>query len=231
MSVLTCKVISMEKLNNALYRVFLKPDRKVSYKAGQYLSVLMGEKDKRHFSIANAPLSESIELHIGATPENTYAMQVIEKMERDGIIEVEVGLGDAFLREDSTRPIILMAGGTGFSYVKSLLEQIVILKLSNPVYLYWGVKEYTHFYFDIQASVWEKKYKNVYFHPVVEQAEVDWQGHQGYVHQAVLNDFSDLSEFDVYIVGRFEMAKIAREDFILQGAKKDHIYGDAFAFI
>ncbi|AGH80290.1 FMN reductase [Psychromonas sp. CNPT3] len=231
MSVLTCKVTSIEKLNNSLYRVFLKPAEKVTYKAGQYLSVLMGEKDKRHFSIANAPLSECIELHIGATPENTYAMQVIEKMQNEGVVDVEIGLGEAFLREKSTRPIILMAGGTGFSYVKSLLEQIVILKLTNPVYLYWGVKEYAHFYFDEQASQWAKQHNNVHFHPVVEQPEVDWQGHQGYVHQAVLNDFSELNAFDIYIVGRFEMAKIAREDFIKQGAQKDHIYGDAFAFI
>ena len=119
----------------------------VSYKAGQYVSVVMGEKDKRHFSIANAPLSDLIELHIGATPENSYAMQVIDKMQLDGEILAEVGNGEAYLRENSQRPIILMAGGTGFSYVKSILEQIVHLKLPNPVHLYWGVKEYCTFLF------------------------------------------------------------------------------------
>ncbi|WP_094751469.1 NAD(P)H-flavin reductase [Psychromonas sp. CD1] len=231
MSVFTCKVTLMEKLNHSLYRVFLKPPQSVSYKAGQYLSVLMGKKDKRHFSIANAPSSPLIELHIGATPENTYAMQVIEKMKKDGSIDVEIGLGEAFLREKSARPIILMAGGTGFPYVKSLLEQIVLLQLVNPVYLYWGVKEYAHLYFNTQALEWEKQHKNISFHPVVEQADVNWQGHKGYVHQAVLNDFPDLSAFDIYIVGRFEMAKIAREDFIKQGAQLSHIYGDAFTFI
>lgn len=231
MSIVTCKVNSIEKLNDFLYRIFLHPQKAVSYKAGQYVSVVMGEKDKRHFSIANAPSAELIELHIGATPENGYAMQVIEKMQSEGQVDVEIANGDAYLRETSMRPIILMAGGTGFSYVKSLLEQIVELKLPNPVYLYWGVKEYAHFYFEDEASSWAKEHQNIHFHPVIELPEVEWQGHQGYVHQAVLNDFPDLSEFDIYIVGRFEMAKIAREDFVKQNASVEHIYGDAFAFM
>lgn len=231
MELVTCKISSIEKLNDFLYRVFLIPVQTVSYKAGQYLSVVMGKGDKRHFSIANAPGSNKIELHIGATPENSYAMQVIEKMQNEGQIEAEIGHGDAYLREDSTRPIILMAGGTGFSYVKSLLEQIVHLQLENPVYLYWGVKEYSHFYFENEAVTWAKKHSNIHFYPVIELPEAQWQGHQGYVHQAVLNKFADLSAFDIYIVGRFEMAKIAREDFINQGGLIARIFGDAFAFI
>ena len=231
MSIVTCKVSSIEKLNDFLYRIFLQPQQAVTYKAGQYVSVVMGEKDKRHFSIANAPGAELIELHIGATPENGYAMQVIDKMKADGQVEVEVANGDAYLRDESTRPIILMAGGTGFSYVKSILEEIVAKELTNPVYLYWGVKEYSHFYFEDEASSWAKAHQNIHFHPVIELPEVEWQGHQGYVHQAVLNDFPDLSEFDIYVVGRFEMAKVAREDFVKQNASLAHLYGDAFSFI
>ncbi len=231
MQPVTCKISSIEKLNDFLYRIFLSPTKDVSYKAGQYVSVVMAEGDKRHFSIANAPVTNEIELHIGATPENSYAMQVIEKMHNEGQVEVEIGNGDAYLREDSSRPIILMAGGTGFSYVKSLLEQIVHLNLENPVYLNWGVKEYSHFYFENEASAWAEKHSNIHFHPVIELPEVEWQGHQGYVHQAVLDEFSDLSAFDIYVVGRFEMAKIAREDFLKQGALVERIFGDAFAFI
>jgi aquacobalamin reductase/NAD(P)H-flavin reductase len=210
---------------------FLQPTQSVSYKAGQYLSVVMGKEDKRHFSIANAPSAALIELHIGAVPENRYAMEVVEKMQNEGLIEVEVGHGNAYLREDSKRPVILMAGGTGFSYVKALLEQIVYLQLETPVHLFWGVKEYSHFYFENEAVAWAQQHRNIHFHPVIELPEAQWQGYQGYVHQAVLNEFADLSDFDIYIVGRFEMAKIARDDFIKQGALTQHIFGDAFSFI
>lgn len=228
---ITCNVTSIEKLNTFLYRIFLAPASAAHFKAGQYVSVIMGEKDKRHFSIANTPSNELIELHIGATPENQYAMQVIEKMQSGEEIEVEIANGDAYLREDSIRPIILMAGGTGFSYVKSLLEQIVESEIESPVHLYWGVKEHSHFYFEDQANHWATEHKNIHFHPVIELPEENWKGKTGYVHQAVLDEFKDLSEFDIYVVGRFEMAKVAREDFIKQNALIDHIYGDAFAFI
>ena len=231
MSIVTCKVSSIEKLNDFLYRVFLQPQQVVSYQAGQYVSVVMGEKDKRHFSIANAAGSELIELHIGATPENSYAMQVIEKMQSEGQVDVEIANGDAYLREKSSRPIILVAGGTGFAYVKSIVEQVISLQLTNPVYLYWGVKEYAHFYLESEVLQWAKEHENIHFRPVIELADKQWQGHQGYVHQAVLKDFPDLSSFDIYVVGRFEMAKIAREDFVKQKASLDQIYGDAFAFI
>lgn len=231
MSIVTCKVSSIEKLNDFLYRIFLQPEQAVSFKAGQYISVVMGEKDKRHFSIANAPASDLIELHIGATPENGYAMQVIEKMQSEGQVELEVGNGEAYLREQSVRPMIIVAGGTGFAYAKSLIEQVIALKLTNPVYLYWGVKESAHFYLKAEAEGWAERVENIHFRPVVELPEADWQGHQGYVHNAVLKDFSDLSEFDVYVVGRFEMAKVVREDFVKQNGAVEHIYGDAFAFI
>lgn len=231
MQQITCNVTSVEKLNDFLYHVFLKPTQPVEYKAGQYVSIVMGEKDKRHFSIANTPSNELIELHIGATPENQYAMQVVEKMQSGEPLEVEVANGQAYLREDSERPIILVAGGTGFAYAKSLLEQIVEANLDNQVYLYWGVKEYSHFYFKEQASDWAAEHPNIHFHPVVELPEDHWQGKQGYVHHAVLEEFKDLSEFDIYVVGRFEMAKVARDDFMQQGALQDHIYGDAYAFI
>lgn len=231
MSIVTCKVSSIEKLNDFLYRIFLQPEQAVTYQAGQYVSVVMGEKDKRHFSIANAAGAELIELHIGATPENGYAMQVIEKMQSEGQVELEIGNGNAFLREQSTRPIIIVAGGTGFAYAKSIVEQVIALQLTNPVYLYWGVKESSHFYLKDDAEHWAESHANIHFRPVVELPETDWQGHQGYVHQAVLKDFSDLKNADIYVVGRFEMAKVVREDFVKHNATIENIYGDAFAFI
>lgn len=232
MQAVTCKVKSLEKVNDFLFRVFLTPSESTPYKAGQYVSIVMGEKDKRHFSIANAPLnSTDIELHIGATPENTYAMQVIDQMKSTGEVSVEIGNGSAFLQETSVRPIIILAGGTGFSYAKSLVEQAIALQMNVATHLFWGVRERSYLYFEKEAADWASKHENIHFNPVVELPENDWQGKTGYVHKAILDEFDDLSAFDIYVVGRFEMAKVARDDFVRQGAIKDHIFGDAFAFI
>ena len=100
------------------------------------------------------------------------------------------------------------------------------------MHLFWGVREYEHFYFEKEAiAVGLKSIVIFIFTRWLRLPEAQWKGDKGYVHHAVLNAFDDLSEFDIYVVGRFEMAKIAREDFVKKGALVEHIYGDAFAFI
>jgi len=232
MQSIRCKVKSIEKINGFLFRIFLTPSSVVSYKAGQYLSVVMDENDKRPFSIANAPLNGTdIELHIGSLPENTYAMQVIEKMQSAEDIYVEIGNGNAFLQEGSVRPIIIVAGGTGFAYAKSLVEQAIRLKLNVPIHLFWGVRVRSYLYFEKKMRQLAAENTNVSFTPVVEIFENDWDGKTGLVCQVILNEFDDLSTFDIYIAGRFEMAKIARDAFIKQNALSAHIFGDAFSFL
>ena len=123
MQIIQCKVEKIEALTDTIKRIVLIPDSPLSFIAGQYLQVVMGENDRRPFSIANAPrLDGTVELHIGAEPGNQYAGQVIDKMEKDGVIDVEGGLGKAFLRPSGANTTILLAGGTGFSYTLSILQ-------------------------------------------------------------------------------------------------------------
>ena len=93
MSAITCKVTKLEKVNVHVYVVELSAPLPLIFEAGQYLQVVMSEKDKRPFSIASAPGLHTIELHIGATPGNTYASEVIDQCKTLHEITVEVGLG------------------------------------------------------------------------------------------------------------------------------------------
>ena len=58
-----------------------------------------------------------IELHIGASEINLYAKAVMDRILKDHQIVVDIPHGEAWLRDDEERPMILIAGGTGFSYV------------------------------------------------------------------------------------------------------------------
>ncbi len=126
-----CKVKSIEPLACNTFRILLHPDNPVAFKAGQYLMVVMGEKDKRPFSIASSPCRHQgeLELHIGAAEHNAYALEVVEAMksalENDGSIIIDAPHGDAWIREESEHPLLLIAGGTGFSYVRSILDHCV----------------------------------------------------------------------------------------------------------
>ena len=232
MQITQCKVEKIESLTDSIKRVVLIPDSPMSFIAGQYLQVVMGEDDKRPFSIANAPRADgTIELHIGAEPGNQYAGQVLEKMTKDRQIDVEGGLGEAFLNQPAIQPIILLAGGTGFSYTLSILQELINKPLIAPVILYWGTRTINDMYAFDELSTLARQHPLLTFFPVVELPEKDWVGKTGWVHQAVLEDIQDLSTYQVYVAGRFEMAKVVRDDFIKQGLPVTSLFGDAYAFI
>lgn len=232
MQIIQCKVEKVEALTDTIKRVVLVPEPSLNFVAGQYLQVMMGEDDKRPFSIANAPRKDgTIELHIGAEPGNQYSGQVIEKMLKDKSVHVEGGLGKACLSQTNTQATILLAGGTGFSYVYSILQQILSQPLQAPVILYWGTRTLNDMYAYKELITLANQHPLFTFIPVIETPEKDWAGKTGWVHKAVLEDIADLSTYQVYVAGRFEMAKVVRDDFTKQGLLVSNLFGDAYAFI
>ncbi|MCK6265504.1 NAD(P)H-flavin reductase [Vibrio sp. ZSDE26] len=233
-----CKVKSIKPLACNTYQILLHPESPVSFIAGQYLMVVMGESDKRPFSIASSPCRHEgeLELHIGAAEHNAYAIEVVELMtkahESGESINIDAPHGNAYIQEQSERPLLLIAGGTGFSYVRSILDHCVSINKSSPIYLYWGAKSSDQLYAKDEIEQIANDNGNVHFIPVVEETENGWAGKVGNVLQAINTDFESLAEYDIYIAGRFEMAGAAREQFTQnKEAKSDHMYADAYAFI
>ncbi|GAB7202754.1 NAD(P)H-flavin reductase [Dickeya oryzae] len=223
----------MDAITDTVYRVRLLPSAPFSFRAGQYLMVVMDERDKRPFSMASTPIEqESIELHIGASEMNLYAMAVMDRILKEKSLVVDIPHGDAWLREDSDRPLILIAGGTGFSYVRSILLTVLARQPERQVSVYWGGRELRHLYDLGELQSLAQAHSNLNVIPVVEQPDEQWHGRSGTVLSAVLQDFGTLASHDIYIAGRFEMAKIARERFCNErGAQPAHMYSDAFSFI
>ncbi|MCO7254921.1 NAD(P)H-flavin reductase [Dickeya oryzae] len=233
MTTLSCTVTSVDAITDTVYRVRLLPSAPFSFRAGQYLMVVMDERDKRPFSMASTPIEQdSIELHIGASEMNLYAMAVMDRILKEKSLVVDIPHGDAWLREDSDRPLILIAGGTGFSYVRSILLTVLARQPERQVSVYWGGRELRHLYDLGELQSLAQSHSNLNVIPVVEQPDEQWHGRSGTVLSAVLQDFGTLASHDIYIAGRFEMAKIARERFCNErGAQPAHMYSDAFSFI
>ncbi|MCL2893507.1 NAD(P)H-flavin reductase [Brenneria tiliae] len=233
MTTLSCKVTLVEAITDTVYRVRLLPEAPFSFRAGQYLMVVMDERDKRPFSMASTPMEKNfIELHIGASELNLYAMAVMERILKEKTLTVDIPHGEAWLREESQRPLVLIAGGTGFSYVRSILLTALSQQPDRAVAIYWGGRETKHLYDLAELEKLATQYPNLQVIPVVEQPEEGWRGRTGTVLSAVLQDYGSLAEQDIYIAGRFEMAKIARERFCNErGALTAHMFSDAFSFI
>ncbi|MGL4859819.1 MAG: NAD(P)H-flavin reductase [Enterobacteriaceae bacterium] len=233
MTILSCNIASVESMTETVFRVRLVPEKPVAFRPGQYLMVIMGEHDKRPFTIASIPSAqEFIELHIGASEMNPYAMAVMEHILKSSTIEVDIPHGDAWLREESERPLLLIAGGTGFSYIRSIMLAALEQNPERTISLYWGGRAAEHLYDLAELEALSLTHPGLKIIPVVEQAGEEWRGRKGTVLSVVMQDFGSMQGYDIYLAGRFEMAKIARERFSGErGADIQHIYSDAFAFI
>ncbi|EWS98766.1 FMN reductase [Pseudoalteromonas sp. SCSIO_11900] len=236
MQTLHADVVSISPLTEFVHKVILKPQQPVTFEAGQYLQLVLGEKDKRAFSIASRPSqTDALELHIGASVADSYAMQSLEHLRsahnNNQTVTIEAGLGVSQLRLQCERPIILLAGGTGFSYAKSMADHLAEINCHRPVLFYWGVKEESALYAHTEMKAWADSHKHFEFIPVVENPTDSWTGHTGYVHKAVMDDIISLEPYDIYMAGRFDMIGIVRDDFISHGAIRENMYADAFAFI
>lgn len=233
MTNLNCNVISVDPITDTVFRVRLVPDRAFNFKAGQYLLVVMNEQDKRPFSLASTPMEKDIiELHIGAAEMNLYAMAVLERVRSQRVIEVELPHGEAYLRDNSRDPLILIAGGTGFSYVRSILLTALAEDPKREIALYWGGREPHHLYDLPELTALAICHPNLKLVLVVEQPDKTWQGRTGTVLDQVIADYASLVGYQIYIAGRFEMAKVARERFCNErAATLENLYSDAFAFL
>ncbi|MBL4823234.1 MAG: NAD(P)H-flavin reductase [Colwellia sp.] len=243
MKTISCQIVSLTSLTAHVFKVLLKPAEKVDFIAGQYLNFVMSDEDKRPFSIASSPNSDLIELQIGAFIADSYPMQVIERIKSaqaaDKSVTVEMAAGNAQLRTDSERPLLLLAGGTGFSYIKSMFEYLAEQNSQRHIMVYWGLRELAAAYELEETAAIIATLPHANFIPVIENisenidedASEAWQGKTGLVHQAVMHDIISLEPYDIYLAGRFEMVGAIRGDFIEHGALVEHMYADAFAFI
>ena len=206
------------------------------YYAGQYVEIILKDGKRRSYSMAGAPHSGSpLELHVRHMPGGLFTDHVFgagaTQMKEREILRLEGPFGSFFLREDSAKPIVLLASGTGFAPVKAIVEHMMHKQISRPVTLYWGGRRPQDLYMDALARSWEAALPNLRYVPVVSNGlpEDGWQGRTGYVHEAVIQDLPDLSGHQVYACGTPLMVEAARTEFSLQcGLPPDEFYADAF---
>ncbi|HLB14119.1 MAG TPA: cytochrome b N-terminal domain-containing protein [Burkholderiales bacterium] len=229
----TARVVRMDKLSPDVMQVFLKVegDETPRFYAGQYINVLLPDGDKRSFSFATAPHSrELVELQIRWIPSGKYTTHVFSEMKVGDVVRFEGPLGSFFLREDSQKPIIFVAGATGFAPVKSMVEHAFHVGLKRRMVLYWGVRSLRDLYLPALPREWEASHPNFKFVPVLSdpRPEDEWQGRVGLVHEAILADFPDLSAHQVYACGSAGMVQAAHPAFAARGLSEHDCFSDAF---
>ena len=231
------RVSSLTKVSHDVMLMTLQlPANEVfKYHAGQYVEFLLRDGSRRSYSMANAPHTQAdkpgLELHLRHMPGGKFTDQVFSTLKEKDILRIEGPYGSFFLREESAKPLVLLASGTGFAPIKALIEHMQVKNIRRPAVLYWGGRRPADLYMSdwIQAQCAEMP--QLRYVPVVSNAlpEDQWTGRTGFVHQAVLEDLPDLSGHQVYACGAPIVVESARSDYTAKaGLPEDEFFADSF---
>ena len=226
--IIPCRVERLEKPapDVAVIGLRLPMNENFRFLAGQYIDFLLKDGKRRSYSLAVRPDPAGItalEIHVRHTPGGVFTDHVFSNLKVRDLLRFEGPLGSFYLREDSNKPIVMLASGTGFAPIKALCEHALEKKISRPITLYWGVRVKRDLYMlDLPRS-----WPHVKFIPVL--SDETWDGRMGFVHRAVMEDFPDLSGHQVYACGAPIVVESARRDFSAQcKLPPDEFYADSF---
>ncbi len=232
---LPCRVVAMDKLAPEVMRIKLKlpANERLPFLPGQYIDILLQDGRKRSFSLAIPPHDdELLELHIRRVADGFYTKYVFDEMKVKTLLRIEGPHGSFTIDESTNRPIILLAGGTGFAPIKSILEHLFAENAKRELIFYWGARNQELLYLHELVEQWQTTFPNFSYVPVLSDdlSITGWQGRTGLVHQAVMQDFSDLSRHDIYACGPPAMIKAANSEFLNHGMNNSRFFSDAFTF-
>ncbi len=233
---LPCRVEKLEKraADVMVVKIKLPANERLQFLAGQYIDFQLKDGRARSYSLANPPHDDALlELHIRHVAGGLFTEQVFSTLKERDILRLKGPLGSFFIREDSDKPMIFIAGGTGFAPIKGMLEHAFSEHTDREMVLYWGVRSLKDLYMADLPQQWQAEHPNFSFIPVLSNpAPHDhWQGRTGHVHEAVLADFADLSGYQVYACGAPVMVDSAREAFShTRGLPENEFFADSFVY-
>lgn len=233
--IMPCRVEKLERVAHDVMRMQLKlpSNERLQFLAGQYIEFILRDGQRRAFSIANAPHEEAmLELHLRHIEGGKFTDQVFNEMQEKAILRIEAPLGSFAINEESQKSIIFVAGGTGFAPIKGMIDHLLHEGTQRQLVLYRGVRALKDLYLPELAEVWRQRYAGFSDHVVLSEpaTEDQWTDRTGLVHQAVLADYPDLSEVEVYCCGAPALIDVARIDFMARGLPEEAFFADAFTF-
>ncbi len=230
---LPSRVVKIVDLAPDVRALFLKipATERLQFLPGQYIDILLKDGGRRGFSLANMPGDDALlELHIKKVPGGAFTGHVFGALKEKDILRFEGPLGTFFIRQESTRPLLMVATGTGFAPIKSMLESLFAQGSVRPIHFYWGVRHVEDFYYQDLLSEWQSRHDHFQVTRIVSRPDASWSGATGYVTAQVIHDFPDASAIDAYICGHPDMVFSLSDALQGAGLNPEHVFADAFVF-
>lgn len=231
---LPCRIEKMEKAapDVMILQLRLPSVERLEYLAGQYVDIVQRGGRRRSFSLASAPSSDQrLELHIRHVPGGAFTDEVFSSFHEKTLLRIEGPLGGFFLREDSPRPILMLAGGTGFAPIKSMLMHLMERGFERSVHFFWGARRRADLYQHALVEAWQRDLDKFSYTPVLSEAgDEQWTHPRGWVHEALLAQYPQLAAYDVYMAGPPPMIEAARHGFADAGLPESQLFFDSFEY-
>lgn len=224
--IIKAHVEEITPLTDTIMQLILTPEEYVDYHAGQYLQILFGE-EAYSYSIANAPLgSHKYELHIRHSLENPYNQRLFAHIKEYGSVTISLPFGECSIENlDARRPIMFIAGGTGFAPVKAMIEQLLSTTDRRPFELFWGARMQNDLYMDEKVTSWQAHVSRFnYFSSLSEENS------EPLVSFVLARHPNDLNDWQIVISGPFDMAYSIRDALVQHGVSPERLFSDAFSF-
>lgn len=219
------RVERIRPLTDSIIELILDPEHYIDYRAGQYLQMASG-KEFLSYSIANAPLgSHKYELHIRHNQVNPYDQPLFKQIRETGTVDLRLPLGECHLESlKPHRPILFIAGGTGFSQVKAMIEQLLATGSQGPFELYWGARSRSDLYMEPLVRQWQSHARHFAYVSLLPNQEEDFAS-------LIMNRHAeDISLCQIVLSGPFDMVYATRDALVSQGVAKSLLFSDAFYF-
>ncbi len=218
------RVESITPLTDSILQLILKPDTYIDYQAGQYLQI-MHEDEAFCYSIANAPLgSHQYELHIRHTRDNPYNQPLFAEIKRKGVVTIDLPMGECNVsRMDPTKPILFIAGGTGFAPIKAMIEQLLADGESRRFELFWGARSQSDLYMDNKVMNWQAHVTHFKYVSLLSE-----HSQKTLVDMVLERHALDINQWQIVISGPFDMAYSIRDALVVQGVSEESLFSDAF---
>ncbi|GAB2754909.1 2Fe-2S iron-sulfur cluster-binding protein [Sinomonas soli] len=206
--------------------------RRTPFRAGQFLNVILDDGDTRSYSLANPPQHNDLaQLHIRHEPNGVFSARILQQLEFHDTVEIEAPFGEFFVEDADVAedPIILLATGTGYAPMRSIILDHIARRLTRPVHLYWGARTVEDLYALHTIRGWAQRHPWLRFTPVLSRPHPGWEGATGWVHTVAIADHPDLSSSHIYACGSEAMTLTAAEELARErDVAPDRFHSDAF---
>ena len=207
-----------------------KPEQAPNFYAGQYLQLIIDDQ-RFPYSIASAPHSDDLELHIKPTEGSADSLMAEQYLnEKPAAVDFTYPHGNCYVDSVPECSVILIAAATGVTQMRSIVRWLLAQPEAPTVSLFWGTLTPEELYLSDELESLAASDHRFQYYPVVSQSSSAWSGRQGLVVNAAIEDCEDLSSADIYISGSPTMVYGSLDRLVEQGVNADRVSADVFDY-